>query len=251
VAIAALFDLDGTLIARNSASLYMRHLRRTGQARRRDVAQTLYFLARYKLGLLDVERALAVSMTWVVGRREDSIRDDCADWYAREVRPFVVPGMAALVGAHRSAGHVTAVLTSATRYLAGPLAADIGIEHVIVTQLVVREGVFTGEAVRPVCYGKGKTYWAERFAAENGVDLSRSYFYTDSVTDLPVLERVGEPRVVNPDPRLRRVALRRGWPVIRPRLRDTPAGSQELIRSIATGGEETWRHGGAERRAGD
>lgn len=251
MAIAALFDIDGTLIARNSASLYMRHLRRTGQARRRDVVQTLYFLARYKLGMLDVERALAVSMTWVLGKREDAVRDDCAAWYAREVRPFVVPAMAAAVGAHRRAGHTTAVLTSATRYLAEPLAADLGIEHVIVTQLVVRDGVFTGEAVRPVCYGRGKTYWAERFAAENGVDLSRSYFYTDSVTDLPVLERVGEPRVVNPDPRLRRAALRRGWPVMRPRLRDTPAGSEELIRSIATGGEATWRHGGAERRAGD
>jgi HAD superfamily hydrolase (TIGR01490 family) len=251
VAIGALFDIDGTLIARNSASLYMRHLRRTGQARRRDVAQTLYFLARYKLGLLNVERALAVSMSWVLGKREDVVRDDCAAWYAREVRPFVVPAMAAAVAAHREAGHTTALLTSATRYLAEPLAADLGIGHLIVTQLVVRDGLFTGEAVRPVCYGKGKAYWAERFAAENAVDLSRSYFYTDSVTDLPVLERVGEPRVVNPDPRLRRVALRRGWPVIRPRLRDTPAGSEELIRSIATGGEARWRHGGAERRTGD
>jgi HAD superfamily hydrolase (TIGR01490 family) len=251
VAIAALFDVDGTLIARNSARLYMRHLRRTGQARRRDVAQTLYFLARYKLGLLDVERALAVSMTWVLGKREDAVRDDCRTWYAQEVRPFIVPAMAAAVAAHRRAGHVVALLTSATRYLGEPLAAELDIPHVIVTQLVVRDGVFTGEAVRPVCYGTGKVYWAERFAAENAVDLSRSYFYTDSVTDLPVLERVGEPRVVNPDPRLRRVALRRGWPVIRPGLGDTPAGSEELIRSIATGGEATWRHGGAVRRAGD
>jgi len=251
VAIAALFDVDGTLIAGNSARLYMQHLRRTGQARRRDVAQTLYFLARYKLGLLDVERALAVSMTWVAGKREDAVRDDCRTWYARDIRPSIVPAMAAAVAAHRRAGHVVALLTSATRYVGEPLAAELDIPHVIVTQLVVRDGVFTGEAVRPVCYGKGKVYWAEQFAAENAVDLSRSYFYTDSVTDLPVLERVGEPRVVNPDPRLRRVALRRGWPVIRPRLRDTPAGSEELIRSIATGGEATWRHDGAVRRAGD
>ena len=256
MAIGALFDIDGTLIARNSTVLYMRHLRRSGQARRRDVARTLYFLARYKLGLLNVERALSVSMAWVLGKREDVVREDCADWYTREVRAFIVPTMAAAVRAHRRAGHVTALLTSATRYLAEPLAADLGVEHVIVTQLVVRDGVFTGEAVRPVCYGKGKTYWAERFADENGVDLARSYFYTDSVTDLPVLERVGEPRVVNPDPRLRREALRRGWPVMRPRLRDAPAGveelsGEELIRSIATGGEATWRHDGARQRAGD
>lgn len=242
--IAALFDVDGTLIARNSASLYMQHLRRTGQARRRDVLQTLYFLARYKLGLLDVERALSVSMGWVRGRREDAVRADCLAWYTRTVRPFVVPAMAAVVAAHLRAGHVTAVLTSATRYLAEPLAADLGIAHTIVTQLVVHDGVFTGEAVRPVCYGDGKIYWAERFADENGVDLTRSYFYTDSITDLPVLQRVGEPRVVNPDPRLRRAALRRGWPVMRPRLdQPAPAENEEPLRSIATGGEARWRTG--------
>jgi putative phosphoserine phosphatase / 1-acylglycerol-3-phosphate O-acyltransferase len=85
----------------------------------------------------------------------------------------------------------------------------------------VRDGRFTGEAVRPVCYGDGKMYWAERFAAAEGLELDQSYFYTDSITDLPVLERVGEPRVVNPDPRLRRLALRRGWPVLQLGLRET------------------------------
>jgi HAD superfamily hydrolase (TIGR01490 family) len=218
VGIAALFDIDGTLLARNSAPLYMRHLRRTGQARWRDVALTLYFLLRYKLGLLDLERVLAASLEWVRGRAEAEVRADAEAWYAAEVRPWVFPAMAATVAAHRRAGHLPVILTSATRYLAEPLAADLGIEYVLVTQLVVRDGHFTGEAVRPVCYGPGKIYWAERFAEAHGVDLRQSYFYTDSITDLPVLERVGRPRVVNPDPRLRRAAARRGWPVVRLRL---------------------------------
>jgi HAD superfamily hydrolase (TIGR01490 family) len=225
VAIAAFFDIDGTLIARNSASLYMRHLRRTGQARRRDVARTLYYLGRYKLGLLDVNRALVVSLGWIRGRVEAIVRTDCEQWYARTVRPFLFPAMAATVEAHRRAGHVLAIVTSATRYLAEPLAADLGIEHLLVTQLLVADGCFTGEAVRPVCYGAGKTYWAERFAAERQVDLERSYFYTDSITDLPLLERVGEPRVVNPDPRLRRTAHRRGWPVLQIRLAEVEPAS--------------------------
>ena len=212
--VAALFDLDGTLIARNSAGLYMRHLRRTGQARRRDVARTFYYLARYKLGLLDLNAALAASMEFVRGRDEAVLAADCVDWYRREIRPWLVPAMLATASAHRRAGHVTAILTSATRYLAEPLAADVGIEHVLVSHLAVRDGRFTGEVVRPVCYGHGKIVWAERFASAQGIDLRHSYFYTDSITDLPVLERVGRPRVVNPDPRLRRVALARGWPVV-------------------------------------
>jgi len=218
--VAAFFDVDGTLIARNSAPLYMKLLRETGQARRRDIARTLYYVGRYKLGLLDIERAIAISLTWIRGRDEAAVRADCDAWYAATVRAYVYPAMAATVEAHRRAGHVLVILTSATRYLAGPLAADLGIEHLLVTQLLVEAGRFSGDVVRPVCYGEGKTYWAERFAAEHEVDLRRSYFYTDSITDLPLLERVGEPRIVNPDPRLGRVAARRGWPVARLRLGD-------------------------------
>ena len=218
MAVAALFDVDGTLLARNTAPLYMNHLRRTGQARRRDVARTLYYLFWYKLGLLDVRSALEVSMAFVRGRDEAALAADCVEWYRDTVRPYVFPSMAALVAAHREAGHLTVILTSATRYLAEPLGADLGIGHFLVTELVVRDGRFTGQVIEPVCYGRGKAYWAERFAAEHGVDLARSYFYTDSITDLPVLDRVGHPRVVHPDPRLRRLAQRRGWQVLRPRL---------------------------------
>lgn len=223
--VAALFDVDGTLLARNSASLYMRHLRRTGQARRRDVARTLYYLLRYKLGLLDVRRTLEVSMEFVRGRDEDAMRADCAAWYRSTIRQWVFPAMAARVAAHRQEGHRVALLTSATRYLAEPLGADLGVEHFLVTELVVHDGRFTGEVVQPVCYGRGKVHWAERFAAAHDVDLTRSYFYTDSITDLPVLDRVGHPRVVHPDPRLRRLARQRGWQVLRPSLGGAVGGS--------------------------
>jgi HAD superfamily hydrolase (TIGR01490 family) len=229
VAVAALFDIDGTLLARNTAPLYMNHLRRTGQARRRDLARTLYYLFWYKLGLLDVRSALEVSMAFVRGKDEAAMVADCVGWYGEAVRPYVFPGMAAQVAAHREAGHVLAILTSATRYLAEPLGADLGIEHHLVTQLVVRDGRFTGEVVQPVCYGRGKVYWAERFAAEHGIDLASSFFYTDSITDLPLLDRVGHPRVVHPDPRLRRLAQRRGWPVLRPRLDETMDTSRALV----------------------
>src|SRR2546428_6133936 len=147
------------------------------------------------------------------GRGEGGGRGAWKRGSAGLARRYIFPAMAEAVEAHRRAGHVPAILTSATRYLAEPLAADLGIRHVLVTQLVVRDGRFTGEAVRPVCYGAGKIYWAERFAQRHGIDLRRSYFYTDSVTDLPVLERAGEPPVGHPHPVLRRAAERRGWPV--------------------------------------
>jgi HAD superfamily hydrolase (TIGR01490 family) len=223
VAVAALFDVDGTLIAGNSARLYMRHLRRTGQARRRDVAWTLYYLLQYKFGLLDVNAALSESMRFVLGKPERALRDDCASWYESDIRPFVYPQMADLVAAHRRAGHLVAIVTSATRYLAEPLGAELGIQHFLVTRLVERDGVFTGEVVRPLCYGDGKVHWARELAAQEGFELGASYFYTDSITDLPLLERVGHPRVVCPDVPLRRLAQRRGWPVVWPKLGEKSA----------------------------
>src|SRR5262249_26307934 len=195
----------------------MKHLRETGQARRRDVARTFYYVGWYKLGLLDIERAVAISMSWIRGREEAAVRADCNAWYAGTIRSYVYPSMAATVEAHRRAGPLAVILPGGTGSRAEPLAAALGIEHVLFTQLLVEGGRFTGEPVRPVCYGEGKTYWAERFAAEHGVELGRSYFYTDSITDLPLLERVGEPRIVNPDPRLGRVAARRGGPRAPPR----------------------------------
>jgi HAD superfamily hydrolase (TIGR01490 family) len=218
VAVGAFFDVDGTLIARNSATLYMRHLRRTGQARRRDLAWTLYYLVQYKFGRLDIDEALQESMRFVRGKTEADTRVDAQAWYERDVRPWLYPQMAERVAEHRRAGHVVALVTSATRYLAGPLAAELGIDHFLVTQLVVRDGAFTGEAVRPLCYGAGKVHWARELAVREGIDLGASYFYTDSVTDLPLLDAVGHPRIVHPDVPLRRLAQQRGWPVLRPAL---------------------------------
>jgi HAD superfamily hydrolase (TIGR01490 family) len=218
VAVGAFFDVDGTLIARNSATLYMRHLRRTGQARRRDLAWTLYYLVQYKFGRLDIDEALQESMRFVRGRTEAATRVDAQTWYERDVRPWLYPQMADRVAEHRRAGHVVALVTSATRYLAAPLAAELGIDHFLVTQLVVRDGAFTGEAVRPLCYGAGKVHWARALADREGIDLAASYFYTDSITDLPLLESVGHQRIVHPDLPLRRLAQQRGWPVLRPVL---------------------------------
>ena len=75
------------------------------------------------------------------------------------------------------------------------------------------DGNFAGRHVAPACYGRGKVHWAERFAAEHGVDLDGSWFYTDSYSDLPMLERVGVRKVINPDTRLLRHARRAGWDI--------------------------------------
>jgi HAD superfamily hydrolase (TIGR01490 family) len=115
---------------------------------------------------------------------------------------------------HLEQGHVVAIVSASTQFAVGPLAAHLGIPGQFVsTRLESESGKLTGRVVPPVCFGPGKVVWAERFASEHGVDLDRSYFYTDSISDLPLLERVDHPIVVNPDPRLWRLARQKGWPV--------------------------------------
>ena len=223
MAVAAFFDVDGTLIAKNSGPLYMKFLRQRGEIRRRDALRTLYFYLRYRLNLLDIERAVERSSAWIRGRFESDIASHCRLWYQDMVRQYLQPEMVRRVRMHREQGHVVAILSSTTNYLADPLAEELGIEHLLVSRLVVRDGRFTGEAHKPICYGDGKLYWARRFAAEHEIDLAASFFYTDSVTDVPMLEIVGHPQVVNPDPLLRRIARQRGWEVLQLRLDDRVA----------------------------
>jgi HAD superfamily hydrolase (TIGR01490 family) len=120
------------------------------------------------------------------------------------------------VGHHHARGDVVAIVTGASLYVARPVARALRIEHVVASELEVgTDGRFTGRIVAPLCYGRGKIERAGRLAAELGFDLRESTFYSDSLTDLPLLEHVAEPVVVNPDPRLARVAKQRGWRVER------------------------------------
>ncbi|MEO6666586.1 MAG: 1-acylglycerol-3-phosphate O-acyltransferase [Nitrospiria bacterium] len=106
-----------------------------------------------------------------------------------------------------------AIVSSATIYQIAPTARDLDIDDVLCSQYEVEDGVFTGNIIRPLCFGEGKVTAAEGLAAERGLDLAESFFYSDSSDDLELLERVGKPRVLNPNTKLRVIARERDWPV--------------------------------------
>ena len=110
----------------------------------------------------------------------------------------------------RARGEALVLLTSSLPYASEMAHEDFGLDAVLCQHYEVRDGRFTGEPLRPICYGLGKVEVAETWARENSVDLAASSFYSDSSTDLPMLERVGYPFAVNPDPRLRLTARSRG-----------------------------------------
>lgn len=214
--IAALFDLDKTLLDTSSGQLYARYTYRLGHTGRAELARVMWWTVLSHLGVLDMENLIPRLLEAAAGDEEKEMRELCDRWFVEDVMPHIAERGVERVAQHQQKGHVVAIVSASTQYVVQPMAAYLGIDgQYVCTHLESKAGMLTGRVEPPVCYGQGKVVWAERFAAERGVDLSSSYFYTDSISDLPLLERVGHPVAVNPDPRLRRLALQRDWPVER------------------------------------
>ena len=147
------------------------------------------------------------------GVTEESYFEFGEELYEKYIARKVYPEARALIEAHRAKGHTIAIISSATIYQIEPTARDLDIEHVLCSQYEVENGEFTGDIIRPLCFGEGKVIAAENLAADFGLDLDNSYFYSDSYDDIELLERVGKPRPLNPNGKLREAAQKNGWPL--------------------------------------
>jgi len=210
----AFFDLDLTLLEVNSASLWIRRELRLGHISRWSALKAAAWLGLYELGFAQLHDAIRSAAATLQGKEEAVMRSRTEDFWRDEVVMRIRPGAAAAVQAHRAAGDRTVLLTSSSNYL-GQLAVEaLQLDGLLCNRFEVRDGIYTGEIVTPLCYGEGKLTHAQREADAHGVTLESCSFYTDSMSDLPVLEAVGNPVPVHPDPRLRREALRRGWEIM-------------------------------------
>lgn len=211
---AAFFDLDGTLLSVNSGRLWLQRERRAGRLPIRHMLKGAAYLALYRLGTLNIERAMGDALSTVRGLPEETLRTWTHEWFWNEVVPWTAPGALPVIAAHRAAGHPVVLLTSSSPYASECAVEHFGLDAFLSSVYEVEGGLLTGRFISPLCFGPGKVARAEAFAREHGIDLDASWFYSDSATDLPMLERVGNPRPVNPDPRLRRTARLRGWAIL-------------------------------------
>lgn len=211
--VCALFDMDKTIISENSASLYMQHRYEIGEVSGWDLAKGLGAYLRYKLGILDIQAWTKAMMVEFKARDESELAAQGRDLFQALVRDTIYPEAASLIAEHQDRGHTVAIVSGATRYIVEPVAEYLGVKHILCSRLEVEDGRLTGRVLEPLCFDEGKIYWIQQLIQDQDLDLARSYFYTDSVTDLPLLELVGHPVVTNPDPVLYRTAVRRRWPV--------------------------------------
>jgi putative phosphoserine phosphatase/1-acylglycerol-3-phosphate O-acyltransferase len=198
-----------------------------------ELGTTFYGALSFALGRTGFSALMSATTAAYRGLAESMLEEVGEEVFVKHLATQIYPESRAIVEAHQEAGHTVAIITSATRYQAEPLARDMGIEHVLCTELEVKQGVFTGEVIRPTCYGEGKAAAARSLAAREDLDLDESYFYTDSHEDLPLLEAVGRPRPLNPNRQLAQIAKERQWPVRRFSSRGRP-GLGDIVRTGLT-----------------
>lgn len=208
----AFFDLDLTLLGVNSGTLWVKKELREGSISRWQFLRALSWIARYQLGFAEMEDALLKAISSLEGKEEASTRARTHQFYDEEVRDLYRPGAREALEGHRRRGDTLVLLTSSSNYLSERVVAELALDDYLCTRFEVdAAGRYTGRPLGPLCYGRGKLVHATGFAEARGVALADCTFYTDSASDLPVMEAVGRPVAVNPDPRLRRVAAARGW----------------------------------------
>jgi len=213
--VGAFFDVDYVVVGKDLYRLLGEELIRRGIVPKFRVFVWYIWLIRYRLNILKGEDILRQNIKETKGISVEEFKK-IAEAVFISAKNYILPKAVELIKSHIQQGHEVAFLSGNFKYLIEPIAEYIGVpkENVIAVEFVSKDGVFTGEVVEPICIGRGKTYWMRKFARERGIDLSRSYFYTDSFYDFDTLLSVGFPVAVNPDPRLKAFARKLGWPII-------------------------------------
>jgi len=211
--IGAFFDFDGTVIYGYSATTYLREQIKRGDVSPRQLVELIKTMTQFGLGNMGFSAMMTIASQYLRGISEEDYLEFAEKLYSKHIAKLIYPESRALIEAHIRKGHTVALISAATPYQIMPAARDLGIENVKCSNLEIVNGKFTGAVVKPTCYGMGKVDAAEQLAEQYDVDISKSYFYSDSDEDIQLLEFVGNPRPLNPNKRLRRIARGRGWPV--------------------------------------
>ncbi len=220
--VGAFFDLDQTLFAGFSATAFTRDQFASGRLSPKDLRDSVRATLSFAFGRTGFSTFVSATSAVYRGMAEAVLEEAGQRTFEKHLVTQIYPESRALVKAHQEMGHTVAIITSATRYQAAPVARELGIEDFLYTRLEVEDGILTGKVVRPTCYGEGKATAGRSLASKYSLDLEQTYFYSDSHEDLPLFDLVGRPRPLNPNRKLAQIAKERQWPVRRFTSRGTP-----------------------------
>lgn len=242
---AAFFDLDKTIIAKSSALAFSRPFYQGGLINRRAVLRSAYAQFVFLVGGADhdqMEKMREYLSALTRGWNVQQVREIVAETLHNLIDPIIYDEAASLIEQHHAAGRDVVIVSSSGSEVVEPIGELLGADHVIATRLRVEDGCYTGE-IEYYAYAENKAAAIRELARTEGYDLAASYAYSDSSTDLPLLEAVGHPSAVNPDRALRKEAQAREWPVLvfdrpvqlRRRLPEFSAPSGSVLTAVAVG----------------
>ena len=211
----ALFDLDNTLLDGDSDYAWAQFLIEEGVLHAGEYnAKNDYFYERYKDGSLDIHEFLDFQLAPLARHPRAQLDAWHTEFIRRKVRPMILPKAAALIAKHADA--LTAIVTATNRFITRPIADELGVGELIATDIEEVDGAFTGKPRGMPTFREGKIAAVDEWLAARGHRLAdyESWFYSDSLNDLPLLERVTHPVAVDPDATLRAYATERKWPII-------------------------------------
>lgn len=214
--VGAFFDLDGTIVDGFTAAAHASDRFKRRQAGIGEILGVFEAAMRYRLRRMRFEHLLTRAAGYLKGEALTDLDDVCERIFTESLVTRVFPTMREIVAAHQQRGHTVVLTTSAVTIHANPVARFLDIDHVLCNHFTLDSaGRLTGQIARPVVWGRNKATAVTNFCDTNEVDLQRSYFYADGDEDAALMVIVGNPRPVNPRPKLAELATERGWPVLR------------------------------------
>ncbi|MGN0063899.1 MAG: HAD family hydrolase [Nocardioides sp.] len=239
--VAAFFDLDKTIIAKSSTLAFSREFAAGGLITRGAMLRSAYAQFVFAVGGADhdqMEKLRGFLSELVTGWDVEVVKAIVRDTLTNTVEPLVYAEAVKLIAEHHEQGHDVVIVSASGAEVVEPIGEMLGADHVIATLLEIEDGRYTGR-IDYYAYAEEKARAVQEMALQRGYDLTECYAYSDSVTDVPMLEAVGHPYVVNPDKELRKHATTHEWTVLefsKPvALRTTPAAKQTLT-ALAVGG---------------
>jgi HAD superfamily hydrolase (TIGR01490 family) len=214
----ALFDLDNTLLHGDSDYEWAQYLIEQGVLERDYYeARNNEFYDQYKAGTLDILAFLDFQLAPLARYPRAQLDEWHRGFMRTRILPMIKPKGRTLVANHLQAGDLCAIITATNAFVTAPIAAELRIDHLLATRIEEVNGAFTGKPQGTPTFREGKIERLDEWLASRGArlaDFETSWFYSDSLNDIPLLERVNRPVAVDPDPQLEALARSRGWPVM-------------------------------------
>ncbi len=211
---AVFFDVDNTLLKSNISIIFIRSLFFARKVRLNFILKAIKWNWKHKSGSLDFSGIEDIAAKFLKDWDIDKYQDYINQIYLKKINKLISPVMKERVTWHLKQGHIVSLLSNTPKVLLQPLADKLCIKHILSSVLETKKGKYTGKFSK-ICYGPYKMIRMEEFAKAHRINLSKSYIYTDSFSDLPSLNNVGNPIAVNPDQKLRKHCKKHNWKVIR------------------------------------